>query len=62
MTKEGVGNNQKDMQTLVHEKENQESDGIDDQDENTDDLCGESDCRKCRDSTLILEAQSKIQL
>ena len=45
MTKEGVGNNQKDMQTLVHEKENQESDGIDDQDENTDDLCGESDYR-----------------
>ena len=45
MTKEGVGNNQKDMQTLVHEKENKESDGVDDQDENADDLCGESDYR-----------------
>ena len=45
MTKEGVGNNQEDMQLLVHEKENKESDGIDDQDENADDLCGESDCR-----------------
>ena len=33
------------MQTLVHEKENKESDGIDDQDENADDLCGESDYR-----------------
>ena len=33
------------MQTLVHEKENKESDGVDDQDENTDDLCGESDYR-----------------
>ena len=30
MTKEGVGNNQKDTQTLVHEKENKESDVIDD--------------------------------
>ena len=45
MTKESVSNNQKDMQTLVHEKENKESDGVDDQDENADDLCGESDCR-----------------
>ena len=45
MTKEGVGNNQKDTQTLVHEKENKESDGVDDQDENADDLCGESDYR-----------------
>ena len=30
---------------MVHEKENKESDGIDDQDENTDDLCGESNYR-----------------
>ena len=45
MTKEGVGNNQKDMQTLVHEKENKESDGVDDQDENADDLHGESNHR-----------------
>ena len=29
----------------MNEKENKESDGVDDQDENTDDLCGESDCR-----------------
>ena len=36
---------QKDTQTLVHEKENKESDGVDDQDENADDLCGESDYR-----------------
>jgi len=30
---------------LVHEKENKENDGIDDQDEIIDNLCGESDCR-----------------
>ena len=29
----------------MNEKENKESDGVDDQDENTDDLCGESDYR-----------------